>query len=177
MDPFTNRKPAPEQQDGAVLKENTAMNIGQLKKNASGNFIGKIQTATIDLVIGLRPVNSANPGAPRYDAMVRTRNGVFIPAGGLWEKVAGNGTGVFLQGQIDDPSFEAPLSIALFTQQDGSLNVVWSRPRRRMANPFDDGAPTIGDADTNFSPRSETFASPSEDPFASATGDYVGAEA
>jgi hypothetical protein len=87
--------------------------------------------------------------------MVRTRNGTFIPAGGLWEKMAANGTGAFLQGQIDDPSFEAPLSIALFTQQDGALNVVWSRPRRRMTNPFDEGAPTSADGDTAFSPRSD----------------------
>jgi len=177
MDPFTNPYRPPSSKTGRHLKENTAMNIGQLKKNASGNFIGKIQTATIDLVIGLRPVTSTNPDAPRFDVMVRTRNGTFIPAGGLWEKMAANGTGAFLQGQIDDPSFEAPLSIALFTQQDGALNVVWSRPRRRMTNPFDEGAPTSADGDTTFSPRSETFAAPSEDPFASATGDYVGAEA
>lgn len=155
------------------------MNIGQLKKNTAGNFIGKIQTATIDLVIGLRPVTSSHPGAPRFDVMVRTRNGGFIPAGGLWEKIAANGSGAFLQGQIDDPSFEAPLSIALFTQDHGALNVVWSRPRRRAANPFDEGiaAETTTDTDTGFSPRNESFAAPSEDPFASATGDFVGAAA
>jgi uncharacterized protein (DUF736 family) len=46
-------------------------------------------------------------------------------------KTANNGGGTFLQGQIDDPSFEAPLSIALFAQADGALNIAWSRPRRR----------------------------------------------
>lgn len=125
------------------------MNIGQLKKNASGNFIGKIQTATIDLVIGLRPVTSTNPDAPRFDVMVRARNGTFIPAGGLWEKMAANGTGAFLQGQIDDPSFEAPLSIALFAQADGALNIAWSRPRRRAEAGFADTA-VMGAANDGF---------------------------
>lgn len=132
------------------------MNIGQLKKNASGNFIGKIQTATIDLVIGLRPITSTNPDAPRFDVMVRTRNGTFIPAGGLWEKMAANGTGAFLQGQIDDPSFDAPLSIALFTQDDGSLNVAWSRPRRRVAGMFGDGM-TAGAANDGYAGHDAGF--------------------
>ena len=112
------------------------MNIGQLKPNAAGVFLGKIQTAALDLNIGLRPVESRNPAAPKFDVMVRSRSGQFLPIGGLWEKTANNGAGTFLQGQIDDPSFEAPLSIALFAQDDGSLNVAWSRPRRRIGRGF-----------------------------------------
>ena len=114
------------------------MNIGQLKPNAAGVFLGKIQTAALDLNIGLRPVESRNPAAPKFDVMVRNRSGQFLPIGGLWEKTANNGAGNFLQGQIDDPSFEAPLSIALFAQDDGSLNVAWSRPRRRMGRSLAD---------------------------------------
>ncbi|KUR75294.1 DUF736 domain-containing protein [Novosphingobium sp. Fuku2-ISO-50] len=112
------------------------MNIGQLKPNAAGVFLGKIQTATLDLTIGLRSVESRNPAVPKFDVMVRSRSGQFLSIGGLWEKTANNGAGTFLQGQIDDPSFEAPLSIALFAQNDGSLNVAWSRPRRRMGRGF-----------------------------------------
>jgi uncharacterized protein (DUF736 family) len=82
------------------------MNIGELKLNGAGVYMGKIQTATLDLVVGLRPVNSSNAAA-KYDVMVRAKNGQFIPVGGLWEKTANNGGGTFLQGQIDDPSFEA----------------------------------------------------------------------
>jgi uncharacterized protein (DUF736 family) len=115
------------------------MNIGQLKQNAAGAYLGKIQTATLDLTIGLRPVQSTNPAAPKFDVMVRGQGGQFLPIGGLWEKTASNGGSTFLQGQIDDPSFEAPLSIALFAQDDGVLNVAWSRPRRRMAGMFGDG--------------------------------------
>jgi len=114
------------------------MNIGQLKPNAAGVFLGKIQTASLDLNIGLRPVESRSPAAPKFDVMVRSRSGQFLPIGGLWEKTANNGAGTFLQGQIDDPSFDAPLSIALFSQDDGSLNVAWSRPRRRIGRGFGD---------------------------------------
>ncbi|KUR73881.1 DUF736 domain-containing protein [Novosphingobium sp. Fuku2-ISO-50] len=118
------------------------MNIGELKLNGAGVYMGKIQTAALDLVVGLRPVNSSNAAAPKYDVMVRAKNGQFIPVGGLWEKTATNGSGSFLQGQIDDPSFEAPLSVALFSQEDGALNVAWSRPRRRMEAAFGEVAIT-----------------------------------
>ena len=134
------------------------MNIGNLKQNDAGAFIGKIQTATLDLTIGLRPVGSRNVAAPKFDVMARAKSGQFIPVGGLWEKTASNGAGNFLQGQIDDPSFDAPLSIALFTQDDGSLNVAWSRPRRRADNPFGDTGAMHGGGDA-FAVRDEDFAS------------------
>ena len=125
------------------------MNIGQLKQNAAGAYLGKIQTAALDLTVGLRPVQSSNPAAPKFDVMVRGQGGQFLPIGGLWEKTATNGGSTFLQGQIDDPSFEAPLSIALFAQDDGSLNVAWSRPRRRVTSMFSDGM-TAGGANDGF---------------------------
>ncbi|MDE2563020.1 MAG: DUF736 domain-containing protein [Sphingomonadales bacterium] len=135
------------------------MNIGILKQNDVGVFIGKIQTATLDLTIGLRPVNSRNVSAPRFDVMARAKNGQFIPVGGLWEKTASNGSGTFLQGQIDDPSFDAPLSIALFTQGDGTLNVAWSRQRRRTEPAFGDAGVPAGD-DEGLSDPAGSFAVP-----------------
>lgn len=132
------------------------MNIGQLTKNTAGVYMGKIQTAALDLTVGLRPVNSSNAAAPRFDVMVRAKGGQFVSVGGLWEKTASNGTGNFLQGQIDDPSFDAPLSIALFTQEDGTLNVAWSRPRRRADNAFGE-ADTMTGGDDDFATRDESF--------------------
>ena len=139
------------------------MNIGNLKQNDAGAFIGTIQTATLDLTIGLRPVNSRNASAPKFDVMARAKSCQFIPVGGLWEKTASNGTGNFLQGQIDDPSFDAPLSIALFTQDDGSLNVAWSRQRRRGEAAFGESGAPAGD-DDSFSARGEGFV-PAGSPF------------
>ena len=130
------------------------MNIGNLKQNDAGIFIGKIQTATLDLTIGLRPVTSRNAMAPKFDVMARAKSGQFIAVGGLWEKAAASGSGNFLQGQIDDPSFDAPLSIALFAQDDGSLNVAWSRPRRRSDAGFGETGPMSG-GDDSFAARED----------------------
>ena len=58
---------------------------------------------------------------------------------------------MFLTGKLDDPSMVQPLYIAAFEQQDGSYNIVWSRPQRQDVmttrstdaggtdNPFDGG--------------------------------------
>ena len=40
-----------------------------------------------------------------------------------------------LQGQLDDPHFPEPLSVAVFPQPDDTLNVAWSRPKARAAAP------------------------------------------
>jgi uncharacterized protein (DUF736 family) len=98
------------------------MNIGELKLNGAGVYMGKIQTPrSTSWWACARSIPTMPP--PQYDVMVRAKNGQFIPVGGLWEKTANSGGGTFLQGQIDDPSFEAPLSIALFAQADGALNI------------------------------------------------------
>ena len=147
------------------------MNIGQLKQNAAGAYLGKIQTATLDLTVGLRPVQSSNRAAPKFDVMVRGRGGQFLAVGGLWQKTATNGGGTFLQGQIDDPSFEAPLSIALFAQDDGSLNVAWSRPRRRASGMFGD-AMNAGGASDGYAAHDAGFGDDAS-PFGSVEPDFA----
>ena len=43
------------------------MNIGEIKKNASGQLIGTVETLTMTRTIGLRPVSSSNARAPKYE--------------------------------------------------------------------------------------------------------------
>ena len=43
------------------------MNIGEIRKNANGQLIGSVETLTITRTIGLRPVSSSNPRAPKYE--------------------------------------------------------------------------------------------------------------
>jgi uncharacterized protein (DUF736 family) len=131
------------------------MNIGQLKKDARGIYMGRVETFALSLTIGLRPVTSNNPAAPKFDVLARNAAGRFVQIGALWEKVASNGTGSFLQGQLDDPHFAEPLSVALFQQPDDTLNVAWSRPKARAASAFDE-APTAP-AEDGFAPRNEDF--------------------
>ncbi|RZL20588.1 MAG: DUF736 family protein [Sphingomonas sp.] len=93
------------------------MNIGQFK-NASGQLVGSIATATIDLPrLGLRPVESNNERA-----------------GALWQ-LTSNSTGeVFYQGKLDDPSLSEPLQITLFGNNEEGFRVVWNRAQPRREN-------------------------------------------
>ncbi|MBB6125422.1 DUF736 family protein [Sphingobium subterraneum] len=50
------------------------MNIGEIKKNASGQLIGTVETLTMTRTIGLRPVSSSNARAPKYEIVALTRN-------------------------------------------------------------------------------------------------------
>ena len=45
------------------------MNIGQIKQNEAGIFMGRISTLAVAMTIALKPVQSANPRAPRYEIL------------------------------------------------------------------------------------------------------------
>ena len=107
------------------------MNIGEIRKNANGQLIGSVETLTITRTIGLRPVTSNNPRAPKYEIVALNDQRRWVIVGALFE-LSSNSTGEsFYQGKIDDPSMTAPLQISAFQQDDGSYNIVWSRPTRR----------------------------------------------
>jgi uncharacterized protein (DUF736 family) len=129
------------------------MNIGTIKQNDAGIFVGKIATLTIAMTIALREVHSANPKAPKYEVLALSASRAWVQVGALFELFS-NGTGeAFLNGKIEDPSLAAPLYISAFRQEDGSYNVVWSRPTRRrdlateLAPKADDGLPPLPGAD------------------------------
>ena len=131
------------------------MNIGSIKQNEGGIFVGKIETLTIAMTIALREVHSANPKAPKYEVLALSASRAWVQVGALFELFS-NGTGeAFLNGKIEDPSLAAPLYVSAFRQEDGSYNVVWSRPTRRrdltteMAPKTDDSLPPLpGDSES-----------------------------
>ena len=49
------------------------MNIGTLKKNEAGIYMGRITTLSIAVFVALSPVNSTNEKAPSYDVMALAR--------------------------------------------------------------------------------------------------------
>ena len=107
------------------------MNIGEIKKNASGQLIGVLETLTMTRTIGLRPVTSSNPRAPRYEIVALNDQRRWVAVGALFE-LASDSTGeIFYQGKIDDPSMSQPLYIAVFPREDDTMAVAWQRPRRR----------------------------------------------
>jgi uncharacterized protein (DUF736 family) len=124
------------------------MNIGSIKQNEAGIFMGRISTLAVAMTIALREVRSNNPKAPRFEVHALNPTArTWVQVGALFE-LASNSTGeAFLNGRIDDPSLAQPLYISAFRQDDGSYNVVWSRPTRRrdvaaaMAPKGDDALP------------------------------------
>lgn len=135
------------------------MNIGTIKQNDAGVFVGKISTLTISIVIALRAVQSSNPKAPKYEVLALSDARAWVQVGALFE-LAANATGeAFLNGKIEDPSLAAPLYVSAFRQEDGSYNVVWSRPNRRrdlpagLAPKAEDGLPPLpGEEGANTAP-------------------------
>ena len=120
------------------------MNIGEIKKNASGQLIGTVETLTMTRTIGLRPVSSSNARAPKYEIVALNDQRRWVAVGALFE-LASNSTGeIFYQGKIDDPSMSQPLYIAAFPREDGTMAIAWQRPRRRNSQL---GSSEYGDAD------------------------------
>jgi len=93
--------------------------------------MGRISTLAVAMTIALRAVNSPNPKAPRFEVHALGPNRSWVQVGALFELHSNNTGEAFLNGRIDDPSLAAPLQVSCFRQDDGSYNVVWSRPTRR----------------------------------------------
>ena len=110
------------------------MNIGQFK-NTSGQLVGSIATATIDLPrLGLRPVESNNERAPVFEIVTLNVARRWVQIGALWQ-LTSNSTGeVFYQGKLDDPSLSEPLQITLFGNNEEGFRVVWNRAQPRREN-------------------------------------------
>ncbi|MGB3472104.1 MAG: DUF736 domain-containing protein [Erythrobacter sp.] len=107
------------------------MNIGSIKQNEQGVFIGRVDTFDIAMTIALKPVTSTNPKAPRFEIHALTAGRKWVQVGALFELFSNSTGEAFLNGRIDDPSMKEALPISAFSQEDGSYNIVWSRPRRR----------------------------------------------
>lgn len=130
------------------------MNIGSFARNATGHIVGKVSTLTVDLNIGLKPIRSDNPNAPKFEILALSAARQWVRVGAFFEVAARESGLVFLQGTIEDPSFAQPLYVTAFRQDDGSYNVVWSRPTRRRALPTDmtagdDNLPPLPDQPTD----------------------------
>lgn len=105
-------------------------NIGYVKKNDKGIFVGRIDTAALSLVIALRPVQGSNPRLPKYSVMTKNPSGQWPEIGALWAQTMTETGEEFLQGKISDPSFET-LYFAAFAQNDGSYALAWRPANRR----------------------------------------------
>lgn len=107
------------------------MNIGEVTLQ-NGRLMGRIATRTIDLPrIGLRPVESQNPRAPRFEVVALNVARRWVQIGALWEAEMKKTGEVFLAGNIDDPSLPEPLPVALFRNDNGGYAIAWRRDTLR----------------------------------------------
>lgn len=113
------------------------MNIGSIKRNDRGTFTGRVSAMSFALTLALREVNSTNPKAPKFEIFALSAAKEWVQVGAFFEMFSNRDGSAFLNGKIDDPSFDKPLYVTAFQQEDESYNIVW---QRRTARPDVDRA-------------------------------------
>ncbi len=101
--------------------------IGEFKTNGNG-IVGNVRTLTVRFQARLNPIERVSRDAPDFRV---TANGAEVGAG--WKAVSDDGE-EYISIKLDDPSFVAPISAALWPgEKDGEYALIWNRPRRRDA--------------------------------------------
>lgn len=124
-------------------------NIGYLKLNPQGVFMGKIVTLALSVNIALRSVQSDNERAPKFEVMGRNPQGEWVQIGALYEQFMSTSGEAFLQGSISDPSF-ATLYFACFSQDDGSYAIAWRAANKRRDVPVGRADDGLGESDASL---------------------------
>lgn len=107
------------------------MNIGSIKRNDRGTLMGRIATLQFTATIALREVNSSNERAPKFEIFALSAAREWVQIGAFFELFSNSDGSAFLNGKLEDPSFEKPLYISAFHQPDDSYNIAWRRPKDR----------------------------------------------
>jgi len=95
--------------------------IGNFEKKGD-NYVGTIKTMALNANVKFVPNESAIAGAPNYRVYVNGND-----MGAAWDATLEDDT-PYLSVKIDDPSFNAPITPALFFKDEDSKAVlVWNR--------------------------------------------------
>jgi len=102
------------------------MIIGKFTKAAEG-YTGSIETLTLSIAsVRFEPVaKRRNEDAPDFRITASYRD-----IGAAWLKTTGEDK-EYLSVQLDDPTFQKPLSCALFQGKDGGHVLTWTRNDRK----------------------------------------------
>ncbi|MVA82733.1 DUF736 family protein [Agrobacterium vitis] len=111
----------------ANRKRNTTMAvIGEFTTNGNNSIIGNVRTLTVSMKARLNPIERVSRDAP--DFRITAANGVEVGAG--WKVVSNDGE-EYISVKLDDPSFNAPITAALWpSEKDGEYALIWNRPKR-----------------------------------------------
>lgn len=103
--------------------------IGSFTKKPDGSYEGRLTTLTIQTGLRFAPLegSKAFDNAPDYRVYAGR-----VELGAAWAKTSAEGNTPYLSVSLDDPSFAAPITAALFrVEGDPDRYVlVWNRPRR-----------------------------------------------
>lgn len=107
----------------------TRLIIGVFKIARSGGWEGEIKTLQANVRVRFVPNDDrANVNAPAFRIMLGSSR-----IGDAWEaQWGGDRPRSFLRVSLDDPFLPAPISAALFPEDDGaSAQLVWTRPPKK----------------------------------------------
>ena len=119
------------------------LTIGAFKASKSGGWEGEIRTLLANAKVRFVPNDDrVSPNAPAFRVMLGSSR-----IGDAWEaRWGGDHPRSFFRVSLDDPFLPAPISAALFPQEDGDgAQLVWTRPSKddgsdkRRQTPFDEG--------------------------------------
>ena len=101
--------------------------IGTFTATRDGGWAGTIRTLMIDVKVRLVPNdNRDNMRVPDFRVFAGGSE-----VGAAWrERTSDESPREYLRMRLDDPSFQEPISVAVFASPDGSTaHVVWNRVR------------------------------------------------
>ena len=102
--------------------------IGSFKK-VSGEYRGQILTLSLNAKsVRIAPEDNPGNNAPSHRVFVGEAE-----VGAAWTKTSQDKRN-YLSVKLDDPSFATPVFAQLFEAEDGTHDLVWSRPSRRNAD-------------------------------------------
>ena len=100
--------------------------IGEFATNGNNTIVGTVRTLQVSFKARLNPIERVSRDAP--DFRIMAGNGVEVGAG--WKATSDDGE-EYISVKMDDPSFNAPISAALWpSETEGEYALIWNRPKR-----------------------------------------------
>lgn len=100
--------------------------IGEFTTNGNNSIVGFVRTLSVSFKARLNPIERVSRDAP--DFRITASNGVEV--GAAWKQISNDGE-EYISAKMDDPSFNTPITAALWPgETEGNYVLIWNRPKR-----------------------------------------------